>query len=72
MGDQSDIEIKHLEVAIYTRKCPFCGKRFKTDNPRKRYCTKTCKKGEMNRRHYAKYREQIIEKVIARRKAKGE
>lgn len=36
----------------FDRRCQNCGKKFRTNSPRQRYCSNTCKRSAQNRRYH--------------------
>jgi hypothetical protein len=51
----------------YRRACACCGAEFRTDEPRTKYCSLSCKAAAANQRYYEAHREEVIRKVIRRR-----
>lgn len=50
MSNYGPVSTNH--VGAHERTCLECGKRFRTDNARQRYCSRKCKRTAQNRRCY--------------------
>jgi len=46
--------ISTTDTGAFERTCVECGNRFRTDEPRQRYCSVKCKRSAQNRRAYAR------------------